>query len=158
MWLGLESASERVRERMVKGVSSEIVSRNLRDLHAAGIRVRALCMLGFPGETEDEANQTVDFVLDHLDQLATASLSPFMLMRRSPMAANPERWGLRFRGDPLPRFARLRFTQKADWDGRLDKKAFARIAIRAQERLGAHLERELCPDATHGWMRAVATR
>lgn len=156
LWVGLESAVPRVRERMDKGVQQETVARNLADLHAAGIRTRLLCLLGFPGETEAEAHATVDFVLDHLELVATASLSPFELMRRSPMALEPGKFGLRLLGDPLPRFVRLRYEQRADWVGRLDATAFGRVAERARERVGERLLRELCPDATHGWRRAVS--
>ena len=48
LWLGLESASERVRQRMDKGVTQPVIERVLRDAGELGIRVRILCMVGYP--------------------------------------------------------------------------------------------------------------
>jgi hypothetical protein len=47
LWLGLEAASPRVRDRMDKGVSQPVVERVLRDAAELGIRVRILCMVGY---------------------------------------------------------------------------------------------------------------
>ncbi len=158
MWMGLEAASPRVRELMDKGVAQEVVERNIAVLHEAGIRTRALCILGFPGETEAEARQTLDFLVAHLDQLCTASITPFVLMRRSPMAGDPKRWGLTIHGDPLPRFARLRYRLRAGWPGSLDRETGTRLMARIEEALMPRLLEADCPEPAHGWLRSVAVR
>ncbi len=150
--MGLESANADVRSRMDKGVRHDVVERILRDAHAAGIRVRALCMVGFPGETLAQANETVDFILSHLDVLHTASLSPFQLMRRSPMAQDPAAFGLSPQRDTLPAWARLRFSQPATWD-RLSDQDLATLTRKVATHLGPRLQAQLCPDAAHGWLR-----
>ena len=152
LWMGLESANNEVRTRMQKGVRHDVVERVLRDANAAGVRVRALCMVGFPGETLDQANQTVDFILSHLDVLHSASLSPFMLMRRSPMALAPKTHGLVLQPDTLPAWARLRFTQPASWDT-LSKTELDALTRRVMDQLAPRLTAQLCPDAAHGWLR-----
>lgn len=108
LWLGLESAVPRVRDAMDKGVRQDVVERILAE--SGQVRLRALCLLGFPGETEDEARQTIDFAVANQDRLAGVSLTPFELMRRSPMASDPARYGLEVGSDPVPRERRMRHT------------------------------------------------
>lgn len=110
LWLGLESAVPRVRDAMDKGVRQDIVERVLADGKAVGLRMRALCLIGFPGETEDEVRQTLDFLSANREALAGCSLTPFQLMRRSPMVSNLPRWGVEIGRDPVPRERRLRHT------------------------------------------------
>lgn len=60
---GIESASSSIRERMKKQpISVEIVERVIRDTHEAGISVRANFMFGFPGETEQNFQDNLDFL------------------------------------------------------------------------------------------------
>ena len=62
LWLGLESISPAVRDRMDKGVSQPVIERIVRDASEVGIRVRALCILGYPGESIEEARATLDWL------------------------------------------------------------------------------------------------
>lgn len=116
LWLGLEAASERVRALMDKGVKTAEVERILREADDAGIRLRPLCLLGFPGETLAEARETLAFLERHCLRLSSAALSPFQLMRQSPVYRDPARYGLRIVPDPVPRHRRLRFSARAEGD------------------------------------------
>ena len=156
LWIGLESASARVRATMDKGVAQATIHRVLDDASALGIRLRLLCMLGFPGERLEEAAQTVDLLLARRARIAAASISPFQLMRRSPMAAEPDKHGLQLLPDSLPRSARLRFTLPATWPGRFSREELAPLARRIEQELLPSLKRELVPDAAHGWIAATA--
>lgn len=158
LWIGLESGSERVRALMDKGVSQATVERVLESCAAACVRVRALCLLGHPGETVEEAAATVDLLLSRPHQIAAASLSPFQLMRRSPMGQDPGRFGLSVRPDPLPRHARLRFALPATWPGQLTRAEMAPLLARVEAELLPRLRAELRPDASHGWIAASARR
>ena len=158
LWIGLESASERVRALMDKGVSAATVERVLDGCAAAGIRVRALCLLGHPGETAAEALQTVDFLLANQHRIAAASLSPFQLMRRSILGEDPRRFGLTLLPDPLPRHARLRFAARARWDGQITAAQMAPVLARIEADLLPTLRGELLPDAAHGWIAASVRR
>ncbi|MFH1202409.1 MAG: radical SAM protein, partial [Candidatus Omnitrophota bacterium] len=65
---GIESGSSRIRERMKKHpISIEVVERVIRDTHEAGISVRANFMFGFPGETEEEFQETLRFLKKNKD-------------------------------------------------------------------------------------------
>jgi hypothetical protein len=149
LWVGLESASERVRERMDKGVSDATVERFLEAGRAAGVAVRLLCLVGFPGETPDEARATLDFVARNAARVASFSVTPFQLARRSPMAADPERWGLRLVPDPLPRHERVRWTIPCVVEGAVDGAALVDAAYRDVAPL---LPTVLGPDLHHDWM------
>ena len=61
--LGLESGSDRVLAEMNKGIKSAEASRALRCLHAAGIATYVYLLFGTPWETEEEAQQTLDFIV-----------------------------------------------------------------------------------------------
>ncbi len=141
IWLGLESAVPRVRELMQKGVEQPIVERILRDASAIGIRVRALCLLGYPGETQAELAQTIDFLDQHQRELTSCALTPFLLMRRSPIGADPARFGVTVRPDPRPRHERLRPSLTATWPGAPTRAQLEAVLDDAGRRLGPHFLR-----------------
>lgn len=155
LWLGLESGSERIRASMDKGVRSEVVERIVLDCAALGIRVRALVILGFPGETEADFLETEAFLTRHGERLCGMALTPFQLMRRSPMADALERFGLHAAEDPLPAHVRLRHhvpVQALDPDPVTVKSRFDRI-VRAHAHRG-HASGGLGP--VHAWWDATA--
>lgn len=154
LWLGLESASARVRQTMDKGVRDDVVDRILEDCAAVGVRVRALCLLGFPGETEAEATQTVDFLVANAHRLASAAITPFQLMRNSPMVADPARHGVVFGDDPLPRHERLRHRVVAHIEGALPADVLAALVTDAGQRFAAKMDDPWGPTLAHSWMRA----
>jgi anaerobic magnesium-protoporphyrin IX monomethyl ester cyclase len=59
---GVESGSPRVLRRMNKHFDPQTASRVLRATHEAGIKTTANFMFGFPGETEEDFQQTLAFV------------------------------------------------------------------------------------------------
>ena len=59
---GLESASQKVLDLMRKSTDLAVAARVLRDTHDAGIGVKVNIMVGFPGETEEDFRQTLDFL------------------------------------------------------------------------------------------------
>jgi hypothetical protein len=158
VWMGLESASPRVRALMDKGVSQETVVRILRQGSEIGLRIRALCIAGFPGETEAEFQETIDFVLTHQEHLSFISLTPFQLARNSPMSADPKRFGLDVIPDPLPKSERLRFLIPAkNMDGSGPIQGSRRFQ-EAVARLLPWTHRITGPEPTHDWMHASVSR
>lgn len=147
LWVGLESAVPRVRELMDKGVDQEHVLGLLRAAREAGVRVRLLCLLGHPGESLDEARQTLDFLVEHQHLWAGISLTPFELMRSSPVGQRPNHWGIQLTPDPLPRHRRLRYhlpTSHAPDLRALFPRLQALAALRAPTTAG--------PDPSHDWL------
>jgi hypothetical protein len=92
--LGLESGSQSVLDRLGKGVRLESVERILENLAAAGIASYVYIMLGTPGETEADAEQTLAFLEEHADQIGFLNLSIMNLPRASGLLDSPEQYGI----------------------------------------------------------------
>jgi radical SAM superfamily enzyme YgiQ (UPF0313 family) len=63
--LGIESASSRVLEAMDKMTTPKVISEALKSLANAGIRTTTYWIVGFPGETEEDFQETVEFIREH---------------------------------------------------------------------------------------------
>lgn len=87
---GLESAVDRVRELMDKRIRMNRVSEILDDCRREDIKTSAMVIIGFPGETEDEARQTFQFLFDNSHRIRFFALNIFSVSRGSIIAAHPE--------------------------------------------------------------------
>lgn len=92
---GLETASERMIQHMVKGTRRETMSRVLHASAQAGIWNHTFFFFGFPTETMQDAQETVNFLYAHQDALHSASPGVFVLERYSPVHADPARFGVK---------------------------------------------------------------
>lgn len=92
---GLETASEPIMRRMAKGTQREQVSRILRQSAVAGIWNHIFFFFGFPGETLDHAQETVNFVYEHKQAIHSASPGTFLLERYAPAYCDPARYGIK---------------------------------------------------------------
>ena len=92
---GLETASRSVMARMAKGTELEEMSRILRQSAQAGIWNHTFFFFGFPGETIDQAQETVDFVYEHKLAIHSASPGAFLLERYAPAHRYPGQYGIR---------------------------------------------------------------
>jgi anaerobic magnesium-protoporphyrin IX monomethyl ester cyclase len=61
-WIGAESGSQRVLDAMEKGVRVEQIAEATRRLHAAGIEVGFFLQFGYPGETREDIERTLQMV------------------------------------------------------------------------------------------------
>jgi anaerobic magnesium-protoporphyrin IX monomethyl ester cyclase len=98
LWFGMETVNRRLIKLIRKGSTREIIERILRDCCAAGIRVTLNCMIGFPTETMEEADDTVEFV-DSLGRLqpdlAFKCNTGFVFVPRlSAFGQTPEKFGI----------------------------------------------------------------
>lgn len=64
MWFGVESGSDAVLKRLNKGTTVEQVKNAVQICREAGVKVGFSVMLGMPGETRAELQQTIDLVFD----------------------------------------------------------------------------------------------
>jgi len=64
---GIESGSQRILDKMKKGVDIRIAERVIKDSYRVGISVRANFMFGFPGEREEDFQETLDFLKRNKD-------------------------------------------------------------------------------------------
>lgn len=92
---GLETASERMIEHMVKGTQRETMSRILKESAQAGIWNHTFYFFGFPTETMEDAQDTINFMYAHQASIHSASPGEFVLERYSPVYLDPARFGVR---------------------------------------------------------------
>jgi anaerobic magnesium-protoporphyrin IX monomethyl ester cyclase len=95
MLFGLETASEVMIERMDKGTQLSHMGRILKEASEAGIWNHTFFFFGFPGETVENAQDTVNFVYAHQEWIHSASLGTFLLERYAPAHLYPDRFGIR---------------------------------------------------------------
>lgn len=81
---GLESASEAIIHFMVKGTDLSDMSRILRESHEAGIWNHTFFFFGFPSETLENAQETVNFLFEHKHYINSAAMGTFLMERYSP--------------------------------------------------------------------------
>ena len=92
---GLESASEAIMQAMVKGTELPQMSRILRESAEVGIWNHTFFFFGFPGETLEDAQQTVNFLYAHKHYINSAALGTFLMERYSPAHVAPQSFGVK---------------------------------------------------------------
>lgn len=85
VFLGIESADRSVLRAMNKGATPERYAQGVRKLNERGIITYASFIIGFPGETEETARRTLDFVREV--QPTTYSLETFFYDKKVPIHA-----------------------------------------------------------------------
>jgi radical SAM superfamily enzyme YgiQ (UPF0313 family) len=92
--LGLEAASPRVRGLMRKGIEPDSVERTLDACARSGVLVECHVMFGFPGETREEADQTIGFLVENASRILFVRPNPWLLTPHSPIARDPGAFGV----------------------------------------------------------------
>ncbi|BFU93293.1 MAG: conserved protein of unknown function [Nitrospira sp.] len=91
---GYESGNERVLTLMDKATTTEIMTKHLKYTAEAGIWNHCMGFFGFPGETREEAWQSVQFLEQNKDYVHSLGFGTFDLGRHNPVAKHPEKWGV----------------------------------------------------------------
>lgn len=89
LYVGLESANERVLTRMRKNTKLEVIKDNLSAASAAGVWIHCFLFFGFPGETEEEARDTFDFVLENSEIIGSFGAGNFEFEYGAPISRHP---------------------------------------------------------------------
>lgn len=89
LYLGLESANERILGCMDKGINIENVIDICRYSTDAGIWNHLFLIFGFPTETREEAKETMDFILQNNDIIRSVAFGSFQLTKHSKVYENP---------------------------------------------------------------------
>lgn len=100
---GLESGSQEVLDRMHKGTRLEIAERILREGAEAGIWNHIFFFFGFPGESEEQAQETIQFFYRNRDAVHSVCTGTFLFERHAQVARDPQAYGI---SRILPRPAR----------------------------------------------------
>ena len=93
---GIESGSQRVLDLMNKRYKISIADEVIKTTHDAGIMVTTNFMFGFPGETEDDFKQTLEFVKRNAKYIDRAypSRTYCALEESSYLHSHPEEFGI----------------------------------------------------------------
>ncbi|MGD2085133.1 MAG: radical SAM protein [Candidatus Aminicenantes bacterium] len=75
--LGIESGSPKILEAMAKGIKIEDIKNTIRSLAYAGIKTTTYWIVGYPGETEKDFQQTLDLVAELKDDIYETDFRPF---------------------------------------------------------------------------------
>ncbi|MBI4872504.1 MAG: radical SAM protein [Candidatus Riflebacteria bacterium] len=92
---GLESASDKVIRLMGKGSSftRDDAARVIRDCHEAGIESSVFCIVGYPGEEEEDFRQTLDFYSDNAGFVTRIkSINALAIITDTPIHAHAEQF------------------------------------------------------------------
>ena len=86
--LGIESFNNNTLKKMDKGSTSERIYEVVKNFSQAGILTHGFIIIGFPGETPDEANDTYNFIKENSEILHLVGVSIFTLGVKSKIANN----------------------------------------------------------------------
>ncbi|MFP5265512.1 MAG: condensation domain-containing protein [Blastocatellia bacterium] len=75
--LGIESAASRVLDAMDKMTTPQVISDALKTLAGEGIRTTTYWIVGFPGETEEDFQETCQFIRDHHQYIYELEAHPY---------------------------------------------------------------------------------
>ena len=92
---GVESGCQEVLDSMRKGTDISEVGRIVRDARAVGITNVAFILFGFPGETKEQAEETVNFLQRNADYIERHATTVFRLEEGSPIWEEPSKWGVK---------------------------------------------------------------
>lgn len=137
---GLESISSRVLKLMdkhVEGLSKDRIKEILKEMSDLGIGAHVNLIAAFPGDTVDEVEETIDFIIDSLSKVknGTFTLNRFALFPDTPIFKNPENFGLNVVGNSGDIPSRYKYSLRQDLQlqsdivdkelGRLQNKLFS---------------------------------
>ncbi len=133
---GYESGNERVLKLMDKATTTEIITQHLQMSANVGIWNHCMGFFGFPGETKEEAWSSVQFLEANKEHVHSLGFGTFDLSKHTPVAKQPERWGVTVYKNP-------------EWDLALDYYYTVKngMSIEEAERVFAEFERNHNP----GW-------
>ncbi len=91
---GYESGNERVLKLMDKAVTTDVMERSLQLSAGVGIWNHVMGFFGFPGETREDALQSIQLLEEHKELVHSIGFGTFDLSRHTPVAKNPEKFGV----------------------------------------------------------------
>lgn len=93
IYLGVESVTQRLLDKMDKGTNAETIKKIIENCYQIGIRPLISYIIGFPSQREDELRKECVFLREHLPYGAI-ELSPFSLEKGSFVFNNPTKYGV----------------------------------------------------------------
>ncbi len=99
---GLESGSDKILELMNKNYNTKIAQQVIHDTYESGIGSSFNIIVGFPGETELEFQETANFIKRNIAYTTFIPLNPLYVQAGSELYKNREKWGIEFIQDLNP--------------------------------------------------------
>ena len=97
---GVDSFSANGLRMQQKGYTKAIVSQNLKDCSDAGIYIEVNWVIGVPGETENDIDEGIDFILENKNYIGRlANLNPLIMVNGSVYWMDPEQFKIKFKSD-----------------------------------------------------------
>ena len=96
LYTGIESFNDRILRLMNKALNRDLIEKVLSELAWGGLPVTAYMIIGYPGETEEEARASFAALMEHLEngRISSAYYNLFVIEPFSPIAREPERFGI----------------------------------------------------------------
>lgn len=95
---GVDAFSENTLRLQRKGYTTEMVSQNLKDCWEAGIYTEVNWVIGVPGETERDIDESIELILANREYIGRlANINPLILVTGGVYWLDPESHGIRFR-------------------------------------------------------------
>lgn len=91
---GVDSGSLHVLKLMNKNYTVETASRILRESHLVGIKNDVAIITDFPGETDEDFRETLNFVENNSKYISTFRNNQFMPLKGSDVYKNPGKYGI----------------------------------------------------------------
>ncbi len=147
---GIESGSDRILELMQKGCDRATLTEVNRNFHDAGVATEWMTFTDHPGETVEEALETVRWIAEENDRVDLFIVGEFGLERGSHIAEEPERYGVEkvyyADGDDLRLYAL--YTQRTGERSAADRERVDREVRKAAASYSLH---------PYPWAGAVST-
>ncbi len=99
LYFGLESASQRILNKMRKGIRIDLVPEILRCCWENGIATHLFSFVGFPGETREEARMTTEFIIANRKYVSSFNIGDFCFLTFSKIFKEAERYGVKYTRD-----------------------------------------------------------
>jgi radical SAM superfamily enzyme YgiQ (UPF0313 family) len=125
---GLETASEAIVQRMVKGTQLPHMNRILEESAEVGIWNHTFFFFGFPGETIADAQETVNFLFKHKYHVNSAAMGTFLLERYAPAHRFPKTFGIKRVIEPPEKDLAIYFDYEVE--SGMDEQLAERVADR----------------------------
>ena len=97
---GIESASSQVLKDMKKNMDIDQAKRVIKDTHRAGIQANCFFIIGYPTETEEDFQQTLDFIEENAAYINSfGQVTGCHIEEDSYLGLNVARYGIAFKDD-----------------------------------------------------------
>jgi len=97
---GLETGSQKIMDLMEKRTTVETAREVIRETHKAGIGVHLNMIVGFPGETEEDFQQTLQFLEENIEFISVINTGETLSIGMdTPLGMTPGKFDVRVKAD-----------------------------------------------------------